>query len=248
MSGPMAKWSAQLTLLGSILLPAGVLAMEPGLVEFRAEYDGYVGNVPVGTARLAVDRQTDGLYTVVSELVPSDILALLDAERSLERSRIRLADDRIETLESNITKQRRTRTKQIAVVFDWADRIASVSDDRGEVRIPIDKPTYDAASLLLVIIRDASRGSLASHYTALDGRRKKRYGIRDSGNEDLDTEFGTLQTRRVERVRSGSDRSMILWLAPELGHLPVRIVTTRHGEAQLRLELRNVEGIDAERP
>lgn len=232
-----------LLIAGSALAASQTPSPALELLEFRADYDGYVGNVPVGSARLAVERQTDGTYSVDSELVPSDLLALLDAERSLERSRIRLTNDRIETLESRITKQRRTRTKRIDVMFDWTKRFALVSDARGEKRIPIDVPTYDPASLLLVIIRDVGRADLKSNYTALDGRRKKRYDISVTGPENVATPYGTLTTLRVERTRGGSDRTMVLWLAPGLGHLPVRILTTLRGDPQLRLEVRSIEGV-----
>jgi len=239
MSGPRA-----IGVLASILLPIAIYAMEPEIVEFRAEYDGYVGKIPVGTARLSVQRQADGLYTVDSELVPGDILALLDAERSLERSRVRMQGNEIETLETKITKQRRTRIGHISVTFDWANGMAMVEDDAGTTQIPLERPMYDPASLLLAIIHDANRGRFARHYTALDGRKVKRYSVSSIGGENVDTDFGELSTQRVERFRDGSDRSMIFWLAPEMKYLPVRIVTTRDGEQQLRLELRVVEGIE----
>ena len=129
-------------------------------------------------------------------------------------------------------------------MFGWAVGAALVKDKQGETRIPLEKPTYDPATLLLVMILDAARGDIRAAYTALDGRKVKRYSIAPAVPETLDTDFGKLETLRVERLREGSDRSMILWMAPALDYVPVRISTTHDGEEELRLELRNVVGIE----
>ncbi len=236
------------TLIGCLILgvTAPALAQDWALPTFEARYEGYVGQIPVGSAQLTVRREPDGTVIVASELVPDDILALLDAERALERSRLEFHDGELRPLESKVTRQRRSRTEVSIARFDWQSAKASVMEDGDSSVVSLEGPVFDPASLLLALITDAARGRLAEDYAVLDGRKIKRYEITRIAEQTMKTAQGPLHTIQFKSQRPGSRRSMMFWLAPALEHLPVQIVSTKDGDEQLRLEIDSV--VDLETP
>jgi hypothetical protein len=58
------------------------------------------------------------------------------------------------------------------------------------------------------------------------------------------TEIGTLNTIRFSQYREGSSRRTILWLAPELSYLPVRMEQIRDGEIQTVFAIESLTGLE----
>jgi hypothetical protein len=60
-------------------------------------------------------------------------------------------------------------------------------------------------------------------YTVADGGTLKEYRYRVTGKETLELPAGTFRTVRVARLRKDIDQETIIWFAPALHFLPVRI-------------------------
>lgn len=67
-------------------------------------------------------------------------------------------------------------------------------------------------------------------YTVIHRGRLRDYTYEVTAQDiELDTPLGTLSTIQLERVRESDDRETVLWLAPELNYLPVKLMQIEDG-------------------
>ena len=60
-------------------------------------------------------------------------------------------------------------------------------------------------------------------FTVADGGTLKQYRYHVIGKETLDLPAGTFRTLKVAKLRKDIDQETIIWFAPVLHYLPVRI-------------------------
>lgn len=109
------------------------------------------------------------------------------------------------------------------VWFDWS---ASTITRRykGPARTePVPANTQDRLSFLLALAYLSQKGEPVSLYVA-DGRGMSHHTYRPNGRERLATPAGEFDAVKLSRRNEGSGDVSELWLAADLGYLPVRIV------------------------
>ena len=123
-----------------------------------------------------------------------------------------------------------SRKESIAVD---ADAGTSISDRKGEQTVLDFQPgQLGPLSYQIALAHDLAAGATRMNYQVIHRGRLRDYIYQVvEDNESLETPLGTLSTIRVERVRDDDDRETVLWLAPELHYLPVRLVQVEDGEA-----------------
>jgi hypothetical protein len=94
-------------------------------------------------------------------------------------------------------------------------------------------------------MRDLARAKTAGTYLIADVDEISAYEYRNEAIETVSTAVGELATYRVSQQRQGSTRHTLLWAAPELHYLPVRIEQRREGRSPVAFVLESVEWIDA---
>jgi hypothetical protein len=108
--------------------------------------------------------------------------------------------------------------------FDWKAKTLTMQY-KGERKVERLFPDgQDRLSFLLALSLLPGRAETASYHVA-DGKglSHHRYALR--GRERLRTPAGEFDTVRVERLRDPNDKdSAELWLAKELGYIPVRLL------------------------
>jgi hypothetical protein len=93
-------------------------------------------------------------------------------------------------------------------------------------------------------MRDLASTGAPRTYRLADEDSVADYEYTDNGTATMQTGAGSLETRILTQQRAGSSRATWLWVAPELGFLPVRIEQRRDGEVQTAFELQSVTGLD----
>jgi hypothetical protein len=91
-------------------------------------------------------------------------------------------------------------------------------------------------------MQDLASGVRETRYAVADGGKVKTYLLRVIGHERIETVLGDLDTVVVERRREGHGRVTLVWCAPTLRYLPVR-VEQREEDGVAHLNLSSLEGI-----
>jgi Protein of unknown function (DUF3108) len=133
-------------------------------------------------------------------------------------------------------------TRNVRVTFDWNTGVALNTANGHTWRMSVPPGTLDKFNYLLALMRDLGDGERSMQYTIADGGRLKVYDMREIGTETLETALGTLETVKIRRLRHQDDREAILWSAPALGYLPVKL-EYRDGDGRLiSMTIQSIEG------
>lgn len=206
---------------------AGSASMpEPFSAEYRVKYRFF----EVGRYFLRLRTGDDGSYRYTSLAEPSSFISVFTGRQLKELSRGQWRCDGPEPLLYRRSVRKDDGWKQEEVRFEG----------KGAAELPED--ALDPASLVLALMHDASKEQLREHYTLVDEDGDvRRYGIRDHGWVEVDADGQQWRARKLERQGGNPDYSLTVYLAPELGWLPVRIDYTDKGKA-FSMYLVEVEG------
>ena len=128
-------------------------------------------------------------------------------------------------------------------MFDWDRRIATISNAGGRREMALPDPALDRGSLQVALMRDLATTGAPRTYLLADEDSVADYEYTENGTATMQTGVGPVATRIFTQQRAGSSRATWLWVAPELGFLPVRIEQRRDGEVQTAFELLSVDGL-----
>ena len=117
----------------------------------------------------------------------------------------------------------------VALDFDWAaGRITGTA--KGEpVDVPIEPNVQDPVSIQIATMVALMDGRQPGEIPLIEGPQAKLYAYTFERAESLETDGGTFDTLVYRSARAGSDRETLLWLAPSLGYLAVRVEQHRKG-------------------
>ncbi len=114
--------------------------------------------------------------------------------------------------------------------FDWEAKTLTMQYKDPPRAEPLPPNAQDRLSFLLALSFLPGR-SQAMSFAIFDGRGQSRHEYRVSGRERIKTPAGEFHT--VVVVRETEKESARLWLASELGHLPVRLLVVQKDGTRL---------------
>jgi Protein of unknown function (DUF3108) len=113
------------------------------------------------------------------------------------------------------------------VVFDWSANTIT-RRYKGETRTePLAANTQDRLSFLLALAYLSQSGEPVTLPIA-DGRGTSHHTYKPNGRERLRTPAGEFDALKLIRRKDGTGDVSEIWLAAELGYLPVRILIVEH--------------------
>jgi hypothetical protein len=220
-------------------------AEDPTVATYTATYRAVYKGKEAGTAEFGVRYLADrDLYEFSSRVMAKGLLKLARPNPAVERSHFRVSPDGIQPLEFWYEDGSRSGEDNFHVAFDWDRGIALVSNAGGRREIALQRSALDRGSLQVALMRDLAATGTLRTYRLADEDSVADYEYTDNGTATMQTGVGTLETRIVTQQRAGSSRATWLWVAPELGFLPVRIEQRRDGEVQTAFELQSVSGLE----
>ncbi|PSL16861.1 uncharacterized protein DUF3108 [Marinobacterium halophilum] len=134
------------------------------------------------------------------------------------------------------------KSRKASVDFDWSKQSVTtvVKDTPWKMQVPVG--TQDKLSYQLQMRLDLLAGKTEMTYSVADGGKLKEYRFKVTGEEQVDTPYGRYNTVRVMRDRGEeADRETLIWLAPELDYLIVRLEQTESDGKTYALLLKNLE-------
>ena len=160
----------------------------------------------------------------------------------LESSRIKLEDGQILPIQYDYKRKILTRNREAQLRFDWdAGHVTTDIDDK-PWRMAIEPGIHDKLSYQLQMPFDLKAGLTTLEYVVADGGQKQVYRFQVTGEDEVETPAGTYTAVRVERDRGeGSDRETLIWFAPELDYLVVRLEQVEPNGNRFALLLKSVD-------
>lgn len=180
-------------------------------------------------------------YRATSIAEPTGVARLLTTNPIHEVSVFAVEGDNVRPLryfESRDTD----RANQTNITFDWKQRQIEFSDGR-HLSIPKHE-VQDISSFQVALMVRPVKQLAGQRINVVNGKGLREYRYEIPVEEVIDTTLGKLRTWRVEKRRLDSPgRSVTVWLATDLGHAPVKVVS-RKNDTTTTLAITSIEGID----
>jgi hypothetical protein len=235
--------------IGVFLALAGLaeaVLVDSGLTPHRAEYRV---KISVLSGRLNTElRQTKDGYIATHLIAPTGIAGAITGSGEI------LAESEFQDGESGIVPLRYRGNDEISsdrlrvdIVFDWdASRATGeFQTDETPAPVPVDKPldelVHDPVSIQYELMANLANGSSETEYVLFEHDRIRTVEITRVGERRIKTGAGTFDTIGIRHQAKGSSRATTLWMAAELGYLPVMIERHRKEKLQMRAELEKYE-------
>lgn len=214
----------------------------------RAEYlltrDGF----PFATMVMKLDLPSEGYYRYRSRTRPQRALALASKALAIapganvsEESEGRIAEGRLRP-DRYLYHRRNDESHDLTIAFDWEKGQARTDSKNVPWSMEIPAATLDKLVVLLALGQDAATGAQDISYPVADGGKLKIYRYRVQGRQEIGTPAGTWEAIEVARTKQNGPLDYRLWLAPNLGYLPVRVEREDNGSLYL-MELTSITGI-----
>jgi len=134
------------------------------------------------------------------------------------------------------------KSRRASLDFDWsAGKVTTVVKEQ-PWKMAIAPGIQDKLSYQLQMRLDLKAGLQKLSYQVADGGKLKSYNFVVTGEEQVATPYGRFNAVRVVRDRGkDADRETLIWFAPELDYLIVRLQQTESDGKTYALLLKNLE-------
>ena len=200
----------------------GLSAQGVGTLSFEARYLVAAGGLEIGSATVALDCEEDR-YRYSSHSRITGVAAWLTKGDVVQESRGELRGLEVRPLRYRYERRGRGGDRTSKLVFDWARQRAEERTGEQHRALDVEAGTLDKLSVDLAAMLDLMSGKRRMEYVVADHGRLRKYRYQVIGEETVHVLAGTFDTLKLERVRLGKDTRILVWVAPEIDYLPVRI-------------------------
>lgn len=222
---------------------AGSAPGTPPITPYSASYELFYKGRRAGMSEFSVSRNAESdTWRFVSNSRLRGIVGRLVAPRPvIEDSRFVLERGEIRPAVFHYEDGSRKGDDNYEIAFDWSAGTAQLTTGNGPREVVLEPGILDRGTSQVAAMLDAARGTTPETYRIIDDDGLEVYEVTALGPATTTTGIGEIETVRFSQQRIGSSRSTVLWTAPGLHHLPVRIEQIRDGEAQTVFVLESVE-------
>lgn len=197
----------------------------------------------IGKTSWSLSRPDENNLVYESQSDAAGIAKLISNDHIVETSEWRLREESLQPFAYRYDRSGGRKEKQIAVSFDWENRLARNTAKGQTWSMPLPDGTLDKLGYVLAMMHDLNAGKRDLQYQIADGGRLKTYRLKAIGEESLKTAIGTLPTIKILRLRKDSKRETTFWCAPRLRYLPVKVEHKEKDGSVITLTIESVEGI-----
>lgn len=216
------------------------------LPEFEAVYDVYRSGIKIASTVRKFVRQQDGTLLYRSETNVTGIATMFRKDRIIEQSISSYVDGRILPRQYLYEHTGTSKVRNVTIDFDWDANQITNSVNGAPWHMPATRGMLDKLLYQYTIMLDMQQGKSSLSYIIADGGKEKTYRFEKLGEEILDTPLGKLNTIKMKRYRSDSDRESIFWSAQELGYMPIKLENIDDGVRTVAI-IHSLEGYGFER-
>ena len=96
--------------------------------------------------------------------------------------------------------------------------------------MPLNNHVIDRVALQMAIIVNNQQGNNSSEYYILDRDKILKVNVSNKEMTNIRVPFGQFDVIEIEHASEQSDSINSLWLAPELGYIPIKIAQKKDGK------------------
>ncbi len=217
----------------------------PELPLFEATYQLSALGLPFAQARRILEKTAANEYLFHTHAETIGLLSWVRDDKITESSRWRFADGILQPLHYEFLHQGK-RQKRREVRFDWQNKTAHSRKNAETWELKLQTGTLDMLLSQLALTWELLQNPQPSNrrYMIAHDEKVSVYEIQFNGEERLDTPLGQLNTLKFTRQDPQNEkRFSVLWCAPELHYLPVRIEHTEPGDETVKAEIETIRFI-----
>ena len=225
--------------LALLALPASASdLLTPHTAEYRVKISVLGGRL---TTRL--DRLDDG-YRAESSIEATGMSRIIARGAIRENSQF---DEAPGGLRPNLFRSNDTLTsdkEKVDFRFDWNASEVTGTINGEDFQANLDGIVHDRVSLQYGLMHDLMQGIHRTEYSLQDAEKFKPLSITNIGSKTVEVPFGEFEAMGIRHQVEGSSRMTTLWVAEDLGYLPIIIEQHRKGKLQVRAVLSQYTPLD----
>jgi len=218
----------------SLLLSGVAVADTPlPLMPFEARYE--LGNdmIIAAESTLSFKSSDNTHWTYRSHTKAIGLAALFNIESINERSELEWVDGKLRSLRYS-SDQNGVKDESH---FDWQKKELRLSRNGTLRTLPLSAGTMDHASALLPMMQQLNDNFKSLEMAVNEKGTARILTFVNQGHETIQTPFGRYDTIKVHQTRNPGSQIGLIWFAPQLNNLPVRIEQHNKGKLVARMEL-----------
>lgn len=216
-------------------------APEPAahIAPFTASYDVSWRGITAGHSELELRHGADGQYEYSSRHIAGGLFRIVFPNAMSQDSRFVLDGGQVRPLAYRASDGSDDEAKTVNLQFDWKSMRVHGRSEGKPVDLALQPGTQDDMSVQIALMLDLRAGQVPPSFWLLNKDEVQEYQYTRDGEEHLVTPVGDFQAIIYRSQHAGSTRATRLWLAPELGYLPLRAEQTRKGKVEFAMRIQS---------
>jgi len=224
-----------LLITAAILLASPVLATPeqestPPISAYIAHFEVEVAGIKMGEIERSLKQRADGLYEQSSLIYTTGLLSVFRADRFEEHSLWRWQHN--VPLPQRYTYHYTGGSKGEVyeqLDFDWQQMAVDSLREGKTTTLKIEPGVVDKLSYQVALVRDLRSGKREFLYKVADRGDIRHIRYEVVGEEMVSTPWGKKRTIKVKRKTLTDERVTVLWFAPELDYMVVKLIQNDNG-------------------
>jgi hypothetical protein len=208
-----------ITTLLFTLLSAPTLALTP----YTAIYNATISGLSASNHITLSPVDSSGQIELLSVSKARGLAKLLKNDPIVEYTRFKEVNGEYHPIEYHYLFNNDSSKRDAWIIFDQEKLIAKSLYKTEIIELDIQPAHVDRMLEQLIFRTDLMAGSVADKYLTVERNSLRESIYKKLGSEIIKTEAGSFHTVKYSRQRVGSLRRLIIWFAPELEYLPVRM-------------------------
>lgn len=225
-----------------LLLPIWTSAQE--IPDFSANYLVKLNGLQAGELKRRLSTNEDGSRKFTSASQAKGVFAFFKPDLVEETSTWQFLGSQIRPQHYLYERTGGKKEKHMSLDFNWQTNQLYIDDKKQPWQLKLEVGTLDKLVYQLALMADLAAEQTSFIYRIADGGKLKTYDIRILEEEEVTTPLGKIDTIKLIRHRDDKNkRQTILWCAPKLNYLPVKLEHTEKGGSVFTALLRRLKGI-----
>ena len=197
--------------------------------EFQAIYNAQLKQVD-GQVMMTLKKVQVNLYSYEIITRPSGFWRVIIDGSIREKSTFVFNDGLVQSKTYELTDTIRSKPRQSLAIFDWDNLLLSGNYKDRKFELPLNIDVIDRATLQIAIIANNQGPNLSSDYYILDRDKVLKVQVNKKDTVNVRVPFGEFETIEIQHRSEQSEITNSLWLAPELGYIPIKIAQKEDGK------------------
>jgi hypothetical protein len=188
---------------------------------FTAQYSLYAEGLPIGEGTRRLVHEKEGKFRLESTSHTTGLTALFRNDSITENSVFIMKNGEIQALEYHYALDSSKRKKFEDIQFNWQNRKATYKDDERTAILTLENGVFDKLLYQWILMQDLQQGKREFVYKIINKGKIKTYVLEFQGKETINTGLGEVEA--LKYMRTSSNRNTVIWCAPSLHYLPIRV-------------------------